>query len=128
MKFNWIKTCAYGLGLSMAFVLSSTQAASTENIEVTQQQITQEELAAIYVLSDICPKLVGDNPQFKQGMAALAAEHLPQEKDPVAALKQLSQTAQFEKVLKEAQNDAQVAGDTENKQICEEIMTYDRKN
>lgn len=129
MKLNWIKTWACGLGMMSCMVMANTQAASEmENIDVTQQQITQEELAAIYVLSDICSDLVGENEQFKQGFTALAREHLPKEKDPVAALKQLSQTTQFEKVLKEAEQDAKAAGDAENKQICEEIMTYDHKN
>ncbi len=128
MTFNWIKTSAYGLGMSTWMAIASVHAAPTENIEITQQQITQEELAAIYVLSDICPELIGENVQFQQGYASLTRDHLPQEKDPVKALKQLSQTAKFEKVLKEAQQDAKAAGDAENKQVCQDVMAYGNQN
>lgn len=124
MKLNWIKTWAYGLGISTLMAMVSVHATPTENIEITQQQITQEELAAIYVLSDICPALIGESAKFQQGYATLARDHLPQEKDPVAALKQLSRTAKFEKVLKEAQQDAKAAGDAENKQVCQDVMVY----
>lgn len=108
---------------SAALLASSFSAA--ENIEVTPvQQITSQELAAIYVLSEVCPKFVKNNSAFEAGYRKLAQEYLPSEADPITALKQMSQQQNFKSILKEAQNDAKVAGDAKNKQICQELSAY----
>ncbi len=53
--------------------LSQAAIAQEENIEVTPlQQVTQQELAAIYVLSEVCPSLVKEQDQFHQGYTKLA--------------------------------------------------------
>nr|MBP8100032.1 hypothetical protein [Acinetobacter sp.] len=99
--------------------------AADEKIEVTPTpQVTQQELAAIYVLSDICPSLVSDQAKFAQGYAKLTKEYLPNEKNPVTALEKLGQQKSFRSVLNEAQSDAQKAGNEKNKEICQELSTY----
>lgn len=126
MKLKQMKMWAFGLSTSLLLGLSNAHAAiDSENIDVTpEQHITPEELAAIYVLSEICPALTGENSHFQQGYATLVKDYMPNEKDPVSALKQLSQAQSFEKVLKEAQQDAKDAGDAENKEICQDVMAY----
>lgn len=99
--------------------------AKDENIEVTPNQtVTQQELAAIYVLSEICPKLVDNKDGFEQGYSKLAQEHLPEEKDAVSALMKLSKSKSFKPILAEAESDAKSAGDDKNKEICQELTTY----
>jgi len=127
MKLSMFKSLSLGLFTTALMTLSVTHAATQqdENIEVTpNQKITQQELAAIYVLSEVCPSLVKENDQFKKGYAKLAQEYLPQEQDPVSALQKLSKQKSFKSILAEAQSDAKKAGDVKNKEICQELTTY----
>lgn len=127
MKLSMFKSLSLGLLTTALMTLSVTHAATQqdENIEVTPtQKITQQELAAIYVLSEVCPSLVKENDQFKKGYAKLAQEYLPQEQDPVSALQKLSKQKSFKSILAEAQSDAKKAGDVKNKEICQELTTY----
>jgi len=127
MKLSMFKSLSLGLLTTALMTLSVTHAATQqdENIEVTpNQKITQQELAAIYVLSEVCPSLVKENDQFKKGYAKLAQEYLPQEQDPVSALQKLSKQKSFKSILAEAKSDAKKAGDVKNKEICQELTTY----
>ena len=127
MKLSMFKSLSLGLLTTALMTLSVTHAATQqdENIEVTPtQKITQQELAAIYVLSEVCPSLIKENDQFKKGYAKLAQEYLPQEQDPVNALQKLSKQKNFKSILAEAKSDAKKAGDVKNKEICQELTTY----
>ena len=127
MKSSMFKSLSLGLLTTAVMSLSMTHAAKQqdENIEVTPiQKVTQQELAAIYVLSEVCPSLVKDDAQFSRGYSKLAQEYLPQEKDAVSALSKLSKEKKFKSILAEARTDAKKAGDAKNKEICQELTTY----
>ncbi|AOA58977.1 MCR_0457 family protein [Acinetobacter larvae] len=123
-----IKNCSKAITLgtfSISCLLSATlfAAENNENIEVTQVQVTSEELAAIYVLSEICPKFVKGK-KFDQGYAALVADYLPDSAKPLRQLQQIAQNPQFKKFLDEARQDAQKAGDDKNRAVCQDIEKY----
>ena len=125
MKFTALKTTSLALLTALTFSLTHAEESKDENIEVTPNQtVTQQELAAIFVLSEICPKLVDNKDGFEQGYAKLAQEHLPEEKDAVNALMKLSKSKSFKPILAEAKSDANNAGDDKNKEICQELTTY----
>lgn len=126
MKLSRLKKFSLGLFTLSIMTVSISHAAQTEeNIEVTPtQKITQQELAAIYVLSEVCPELVKNESKFEQGYAKLAQEYLPNEKNPVSALSKLSKEKKFKSILNEARNDAKKAGNTKNAEICQELVTY----
>lgn len=124
MKNSLLKSLASFSLSAFAWTAGSAYAAD-EKIEVTPTpQVTNQELAAIYVLSEVCPKLVKDEAKFNQGYAKLAKEYLPNEKSPVSALEKLSKQKSFAKILKEAQSDAKKAGKAKNTEICQELSTY----
>ena len=125
MKFAALKTTSLALLTALTFSFTHAEESKDENIEVTPNQtVTQQELAAIYVLSEICPKLVDNKDGFEQGYSKLAQEHLPEEKDAVSALMKLSKSKSFKPILAEAESDAKRAGDEKNKEICQELTTY----
>lgn len=114
-------------GSSLIAIGSAHAANKDENIEVTPlQQVTQQELAAIYVLSEVCPSLVSDQSQFENGYNTLAKEYLPQQKNPTEYLKNLSKEKKFKPILAEAQADAKKAGKAKNQEICKELSTYSK--
>ncbi len=104
MQFSGLKihSAIYLFGaVALSLGLSQAAIAQEENIEVTPlQQVTQQELAAIYVLSEVCPSLVKEQNQFHQGYAKLAQEYMPKEKDAVAALSKLSKQKSFQRNVK----------------------------
>ena len=104
---------------------SSANNAESENIEVTPDHasVTSEELAAIYVLSKLCKSYGFKDEGYKNGYAELVKENLPDERDPVHALEQRAKQKEFKKFIAEAEQDAQKAGDEQNKEICQEIST-----
>ena len=110
---------------TLTFSFSHAEESKDENIEVTPNQtVTQQELAAIYVLSEICPSLVENKDGFEQGYAKLVQEHMPEEKNAVDALAKLSQAKTFKPILAEAKLDAQNAGNDKNQEICQELTSY----
>ena len=128
MQFSGLKNSRAVLffgAVALSLGLSQAAIAQEENIEVTpSQQVTQQELAAIYVLSEVCPSLVKENNQFQQGYAKLAQEYMPKEKDAVAALDKISKQKNFQPMLKEARADAKAAGTAKNQAICQELTAY----
>lgn len=112
------------ISLPTAYAAESKTEQDSENIEVTQQQVSTEELAAIFVLSEICPALIKKDQAFDQGYTNLLKEYLPQEKNPAATIRNLSKQASFQKALKEARDDAKKAGDKENTEVCKDVLNY----
>ncbi|WP_338558849.1 MCR_0457 family protein [Acinetobacter sp. KS-LM10] len=116
--------------LSTSFAMSSTAFAEQnkadikENIEVTQQNVTKDELAAIYVLSEVCPPLVPQDDKFKAGYNSLLKDYLPNEKSPDAALKSLVKQSAFKTALEQARLDAKTAGEQGNKKVCNDVKDY----
>ena len=96
MKKSLVQSLSLVLLMSMATVgfaadKKKTTEKKTENenvVEVTPQQgTTPEELAAIQVLSEICPSLIGKkDTDFAQGYERLVKDYLPNEADAVSAL------------------------------------------
>lgn len=128
MNLNVMKKMILAVCGSSLIAIGSAHAANKdENIEVTPlQQVTQQELAAIYVLSEVCPSLVSDQSQFENGYNTLAKEYLPQQKNPTEYLKSLSKEKKFKPILAEAQADAKKAGKAKNQEICKELSTYSK--
>lgn len=128
MNLNVMKKVILAVCASSLIAIGSAHAANKdENIEVTPlQQVTQQELAAIYVLSEVCPSLVSDQSQFENGYNTLAKEYLPQQKNPTEYLKSLSKEKKFKPILAEAQADAKKAGKAKNQEICKELSTYSK--
>ena len=110
---------------SAATLLGTSAFAADENINVTPtQQVTKQELAAIYVLSEICPSMVKDKSQFNQGYTKLVTEYMPGQRNPVESLNQMAKQNDFRNILAEAQSDAKKAGKKKNQVICNELTTY----
>ncbi|MHA3890692.1 MCR_0457 family protein [Acinetobacter sp. GXMZU3951] len=125
MQLKALKMASLALLTTLTFSFSHAEESKDENIEVTlNQTVTQQELAAIYVLSEICPSLVENKDGFEQGYAKLVQEHMPEEKNAVDALAKLSQAKTFKPILAEAKLDAQNAGNDKNQEICQELTSY----
>lgn len=130
MNNKLLKSLSVFALISTASAFSMTYAAKSdevsENIEVTQQAVTPQELAAIHVLSEVCPKLIDqkDEQAFDEGYARLVKDYMPNESNPETALKKLSKQKSFQSILKEARSDAKKAGNKQNLAVCEDVKAY----
>ena len=97
-----------------------------QNIDISAPSVSQEELAAIQVLHEICPALINKSEEdaFNQGFNRLITDYMPNEKQPVQALEQLSKSKDFQKFLSEARSDAEKAGDEQNRAVCADVKDY----
>ncbi|MBF7682099.1 hypothetical protein I2F27_01935 [Acinetobacter sp. B5B] len=114
----------------LALPVSSLYAKATEtedkNIDVTPQQtgVTDEELAAIYVLSELCSDYgFKKDPNYRSGYAELLKENMPGIQNPMNALQMRTKQKDFKPFLEQARQDANKAGEAENKEICKEISS-----
>ena len=130
MKKNVFASLGLSLLITATVVTPATYAAekksSTEKIEVTPMadNVSDQELAAIYVLSEICPSLIGKDLKFNTAYENLAQAFLANEKDAVKMLNKRAKAKDFQVALTEARNDANAASEDDNRQICDEVRNY----
>ena len=112
--------------LATSPVFAADKKSVAEKIEVTpiSEDVTKEELAAIYVLSEICPSLIGKDLKFNKAYEKLVKAYLSNEDDAVDVLKKRVKSKDFKAALEEARNDAKAASDNDNLQICDDVRNY----
>lgn len=86
--------------------------------------VTMEEVAAVDVLGQICPPLLGRNNNFDRGFKVVLGELLPKVPDPLVALKALQDDPEYQEKLKEARQDAGKVSVDENREVCLEVAQY----
>lgn len=86
--------------------------------------ITQEEIAAVNILNEICPKILGRNANFDAGYNRLLSDLLPDIQNPATALKALQDDQDYQQKLAQARQDANKASVDDNREICLEVVQY----
>mgnify|MGYP003535175939 CR=1 FL=1 len=130
MKKNVFASLGLSLLITATVIMPATYAAekksNTEKIEVTPMadNVSDQELAAIYVLSEICPSLIGKDLKFNTAYENLAQAFLANEKDAVKMLNKRAKAKDFQVALTEARNDANAASEDDNRQICDDVRNY----
>ena len=112
--------------LATSPVFAADKKTVADKIEVTpiSEDVTKEELAAIYVLSEICPSLIGKDLKFNKAYEKLVKAYSSNEDDAVDVLKKRVKSKDFKAALKEARSDAKAASDDDNRQICDDVRNY----
>lgn len=134
INLSWFKTMAFVVlctgSMTYANVAPASNAASHtaskgDKVEFKSSlPVTQEEIAAVDVLGEICPKLIGNNKKFDAGYERLLKDLMPNIDQPVLALKALADDAEYQGKLKEAREDANRASVQDNREVCQDILNY----
>ncbi|WP_051526580.1 MCR_0457 family protein [Alkanindiges illinoisensis] len=134
LNLSWVKTMAFVVlctgGITFANAAPASSAASHtaskgDKVEFKSSlPVTQEEIAAVDVLAEICPKLIGNNKNFDAGYERLLKDLMPNIDQPVLALKALADDAEYQDKLKEAREDANRASVQDNREVCQDILNY----
>lgn len=111
---------------SPAFAASDKKAKAVheENIDVSQDQISLEEIATVYNLSKLCPSLVDDKTKFEKAYEIELKKVLPNEANPKTAVQSLVKQSDFKQKLKEVQNASAKFSKKENTEMCQEVADY----
>ena len=130
MKKNVVKTLGLSFLIAASTFVPTAFAADkqpeTEKIEVTpmSDEVSPQELAVIYVLSETCPTLIGKDLKFNKAYDTLVKSYLSNEKNAVEMLSKRMQTKEYTESLKEARDIAKAASDEDNRQICDDVRNY----
>lgn len=113
---------------------ASSEAATTNKaqVEVESDQgqgTSQEEIATIDVLNEICPKILGtnNNKNFSKGYSNLIAHMLPSFKSPVAAVQAMHTEPDYMKIYANALATALKEKEDDNRDVCLEVLHYPAK-
>ncbi len=109
-----------------SYAAEATPAAETKVEIKANLPTTMEEIAAVDVLSEICPKLLQgkSTAAFQTGYQHLLASLLPGVSAPAAAVKTLHDDKEYLKILDEARSDASKAGVKDNKEVCLDVIGF----
>lgn len=110
--------------------VASSSAASTQ-VELAQSlPTTMEEIAAMDVLRELCPSLLPtqQHTAFQKGLAIALKQMMPGLPNPLLALDSLKSDAGYQALYRQASADARAATTTDNRQICQDILSYNKKH
>jgi hypothetical protein len=111
-----------------SIILSTSSQISLANEDLStaeKNSIVKEDVAAMQVLKDYCPTVIGKNAKFDQNVQNLLAEYLSEYSDISMTLQKLQQDVEYQKILKETQKSLNETSIDDNKFACEEIITID---
>lgn len=113
------------LGITVLMLASSALFAQNpkQGVDLSGQSTSLQEIAAIQVIGETCPNLIGKNPNFNQGYDLLLAEFLPVS-DPKQALRLLGQEKAYQTALKEARSDMTKATREYNREVCLGVIEW----
>ncbi len=87
---------------------------------------SQEEIATVDVLNEICPQILGqnNNKNFRKGYSNLLSELLPSIKNPVLSVQSMHTDPAYMSILENARTKAVAEKVEDNREICLEVLHY----
>ncbi len=87
---------------------------------------SQEEIAAVDVLNEICPNILGTNntTNFKKGYSGLVHYLLPTIKYPVEAVAAMHTDPDYMKIYSNARVQALAQKPEDNREVCLDVLNY----
>jgi len=122
-------TCLSLLLITSSYAATSKTTDSKAQVEVESNQgqgASQEEIATIDVLNEICPKIIGtnNNKNFSKGYANLITQMLPSIKNPVAAVQAMHTDPDYMKIYDNARVNTLKEKEDDNRDVCLEVLHY----
>lgn len=120
--------------ISIMLMTSSHAASDSSKAAANKGQIvlentrgtSQEEIATVDVLNEICPKILGvnNNKNFSKGYRNLLRELLPSIKNPELSVKSMRTDPDYMKILDNARTRALAEKAEDNREVCLEVLHY----
>lgn len=113
--------------LSFLLITTSHAAANSGQVVIENTQGTsQEEIASIDVLNEVCPQILGanNNKNFRKGYSNVLRELLPSIKNPVLSVQSMHTDPDYMSILDNARTKAFAEKVEDNREICLEVLHY----
>ncbi len=120
--------------LSILLISTGHTASKTNKTEANAGQVvvektngtSQEEIATVDALNDICPQILGANnsKNFRKGYRNLLRELLPSIKNPELSVKSMHTDPDYMKILDNARTRALAEKVEDNREVCLEVLHY----
>ena len=108
--------------LTLLTVFTQTSFADTGLSAEESDTIVKEDIAAIQVLTEVCPALTSNNPKIQTAIQGMTQTFLKDLQNASTTIEQLKQDAEYQKIYKEAQADATSVEQSEQKSACEDLL------
>lgn len=122
------------LSLSLMLITPSHAATKSNKAAATKGEVvvedshgaSQEEIATIDALNEICPQILGsnNNRNFRKGYSNLLREQLPSIKNPVLSVQSMHTDPEYMKILDNARTKAMAEKVEDNREVCLEVLHY----
>ncbi len=120
--------------ISILLITSGHAATKTNKTAVNPGQVvventngtSQEEIATVDVLNEICPQILGqnNNKNFRKGYSNLLRELLPSIKNPVLSVQSMHTDPDYMSILENARTKAVAEKIEDNREVCLEVLHY----
>ncbi|MBC7751533.1 MAG: hypothetical protein H7Z73_07405 [Candidatus Saccharibacteria bacterium] len=121
-------------GISILLITPSYAATKPDSANSNSAQVvvenakgtSQEEIATIDVLNEICPQILGQNntKNFRKGYSNLLRELLPSIKNPVLSVQSMHTDPDYMNILANARTKAFAEKVEDNREVCLEVLHY----
>ena len=87
---------------------------------------SQEEIASVDILNEICPEILGknNNKNFRKGYSNLLRELLPSINNPVLSVQSMHTDPDYLKILDHARTTTLAEKVDDNREVCLEVLHY----
>jgi len=120
--------------LTFLLITNSHAAPQSKNTEVSTNPVvienahgaSQEEIATVDILNEICPQVLGQNntKNFRKGYSNLLRELLPSIKNPVLSVQSMHTDPDYMNILNNARTKAFAEKLEDNREVCLEVLHY----
>ncbi|GAC1374885.1 MAG: hypothetical protein NVS3B3_10800 [Aquirhabdus sp.] len=122
-------TCLSLLLITNGHAATKSNKAATNSASVVVENTrgtSQEEIATIDVLNEICPQILGqnNNKNFHKGYSNLLKELLPSIKNPVRSVQSMHTDPDYMNILESARTKAFAEKTDDNREVCLEVLHY----
>jgi len=119
--------CMVSNSYAASHVKAAAPAAAKSQVTVEGTSSTsQEEIATVDVLNEICPNILGtnNNKNFAKGYRSLITSLLPSIKFPVESVAAMHSDPEYMKIYSDARTQALAQKTEDNREVCLDVLNY----
>lgn len=121
-----IKTISFRslLGLGFAAVFSQAVIADEGLTQAEANTIVKEDIASAQVMAELCPAAVGKSAKFDGNINTLIQGYLADYSDKSMTYEKIQSDSEYKSLLNEAREAAKEASQSEQKEVCGDVLSY----
>lgn len=86
--------------------------------------IVKEDIASAQVMAELCPTAVGKSAKFDGNINTLIQGYLADYSDKSMTYEKIQSDSEYKSLLNEAREAAKEASSSEQKEVCDDVLSY----